>query len=106
MKPSQTSSNEVNYQDARHKVEHLTDSFVVAATHSLTDSEILARQDYSETISHRDDDNTECYQQQMEAIQDNCIHKQEQLKKYKAKEEKANSDAEVRRIEDQHHRDR
>ena len=42
----------------------------------------------------------------MEAIEDKCICKQEQLEKQKAKEEKANSDAEVRRIEDKHRRDR
>ena len=42
----------------------------------------------------------------MEAIQDKCVYKQEQLEQQKAKEEKANSDAEVRRIEDKHRHDR
>ena len=40
-------------------MEYLTDSFVVAATRSLSDSEIVPGQDYSETISHRDNDNSE-----------------------------------------------
>ena len=40
-------------------MEHLIDSFVVAANRSLSDSEILPGQDYSKTISHRDDDNSE-----------------------------------------------
>ena len=31
----------MNHQDNRHEVEHPTDSSVVAATHSLSDSEIL-----------------------------------------------------------------
>ena len=49
----------MNHQDDRHEIEHLTDSSVVAATRSLSDREILPGQDYSETISHRDNDNSE-----------------------------------------------
>ena len=48
----------------------------------------------------------ECHQQQMKVIQNKYIYKLEQLEKQKAKEEKANRDAEVRRIEDKHCRDR
>ena len=42
----------------------------------------------------------------MKIIQDKFIYKQEQLEKQKAKEEKANRDAEVRCVEDEHHCDR
>ena len=49
----------MNHQDDRHEVEHPTDSSVVAATHSLSDSEIVPRQDYSESMSHRDINNSE-----------------------------------------------
>ena len=49
----------MNRPDYRREVEHPTDSCVVTATRSLSDSEILSGQDYSESISHRDDDNFE-----------------------------------------------
>ena len=52
-KPSQTLSNDVNHQDDRYEVERPTDSSVVAATHFLSDSEILPGQDYSEYIRQR-----------------------------------------------------
>ena len=48
----------------------------------------------------------ERHQQQMKVIQDKFIYKQELLEKHKAKEEKENRDAEVRRVEDEHHCDR
>ena len=44
LKPSQTSSNDVNHPDYRHEVEHPPDSSVVTATHSLSDNEILPGQ--------------------------------------------------------------
>ena len=59
LKPSQTSLNYVNHQDHRHEVEDPTDSFVIAATDSLSDSKILPRLDCSESISQSGNDDSE-----------------------------------------------